>query len=442
MKSTILSLLCICMLGIAAAAADTSKVVYSTHLNNVFLTAIAADVRGNVYVTGFSPNSEGTNSRIFVAKLDRKGRVVYSTYIGDPAVGDSGGEGIAVDFKGNAYVTGFTSGGLPTTPNAYQKEPAGDLCGRGVADAFVVKLDDEGKLVYGTYISGGCDDSGSAIAVDLWGNAYVTGVTLGDFPITPSTINNNTTCSEFCGFVAKLDPTGSSLVYSDYLGELDVSPSDIAVDLFGHAYVTGTATIITTTPNSFEPTLISLENFEPFVAKLNSTGESFVYSTYLAGHSDEGLGVLGFAGGIAVDLLGNAYVTGTTMKGFPTTPNSVQPTFPGTGVTSAFVAKLNDTGNALIYSTYLSSAASGGNDIAVDLRGDAYVLWDSTTSPSYAKVSRLNATGSSLINIEMGKQQLAPDSKIAVDYAGDDVYVATFDGLVTRISTSGNILRN
>lgn len=115
----------------------------------------------------------------------------------------------------------------------------------------------------------------------------------------------------------------------------------------------------------------------------------------------------------------------------------MQPTFPGAGVTSAFVAKLHDTGNALIYSTYLSASASGGNDIAVDLRGDAYVLWDSTTSPSYAKLSRLNVTGSSLINIEIGKQQLAPASKIAVDYSGDGIYVATVDGFVKRISTEG-----
>jgi hypothetical protein len=311
------------------------------------------------------------------------------------------------------------------------------MCGDG--DAFVAKLNDEGKLVYATYLGGGCLDYGTAIAVDLSGNAYVTGLTTGAFPTTSSTINNNTTCSEFCGFVAKVNATGSSLVYSDYLGELDVNPSGIAVDVFGHAYVTGTATIFTTTPNSFEPDLLSLENFEPFVAEIDSSGDSFVYSTYLAGQicNPTCLGVWGHGLGIAVDLLGHAYVTGTTMNGFPTTPNTVQPIFGGD--TDAFVAKLNTEGSGLIYSTYLGGVpAEWGFGIEVDLRGNAYVLWGSVTGALDAKVSRLNPTGSSLINFGIGSQQSVGDVSTAIDYSGS-LFVATVDGSITKISTKGKL---
>ena len=395
------------------------------------LQAIAVDSQGNVYVTGSGPNPG-----IFVARLNRKGEVVFSEYIG--------GEGslatdIAVDFQGNAYLTGATSGGLPTTPKAYQPNFAnGDPCFQNPSDAFVIKLNSRGKIVYATYLGGACTDGASAIGVDLRGNAYVTGLTTGLFPVTPNSINSTADCAEFCGFVAKLNDKGSGLIYSDYLGDLDVDPRAIAVDMLGHAFVTGTASIaFVTTPNSFQPNFPGgLGNYQSFVAELEPNGDSFVYSTYLGGDLCDPIGCQegwGHGSGIAVDLLGNAYVTGATNDGFPVTPNSAMPIFvEGTNGIDAYATKFNRAGNALVYSTYLASTGNEwGAQIAVDLLGNAYVLWGSFDGSS-VHLSKLNLSGSSAIDITPGVISNAWSAKIALDYSAN-LYVATEDGTVTRI---------
>jgi hypothetical protein len=132
-----------------------------------------------------------------------------------------------------------------------------------------------------------------------------------------------------------------------------------------------------------------------------------------------------------VDLDGNSYVTGLTANGFPTTPNSAQPNFQGDSL-DAFVAKLNSAGTSLVYSTYIGGP-SEGTDIAVDLLGNAYVAWGSFGGLD-AQVAKLNASGSSLINFGIGSPQDPGNVKIAADYFGN-VYVATLDGSVTKIST-------
>lgn len=426
---------------VSAEAANIGKIVYSTHLTGVSLDGIAVDRHGNVYVTG-----SGSHPGIFVAKLNPAGKLVYSRYIGGAGVPFSGagpntGFGIAVDWLGNAYVTGLTTGDLPTTPNAFQPNPgnANSFCTEPLAfasNAFVIKLNGAGKLVYATYLGGPCIDWGRSIAVDLQGNAYVTGLTTVEFPTTPNALDTGG-CFEYCGFVTKLNSSGSSAIFSTYLGFGDFIANSIAVDLFGHAYVTGYTTLfdgVPTTPNAFEPNWPGTNGGSAYVAKLNNTGSSLVYGTYLGGAVDP----FGFSRGegIAVDLEGDAYVTGITGDGFPTTPNSVQPTFAGVD-SDAFVAKLNPLGGALVYSTYIGSE-SWGTDIAVDLLGNAYVAWGSFSGLD-AKVAKLNTTGSSLINFGIGNRQNAGDLKIAADYFGN-VYVATLDGSVTKISTrTGNL---
>jgi beta-propeller repeat-containing protein len=431
MKSTIPILFCICLVVVTASAARIGSTAYSTHLNGASLHAIAVDSQGNVYVTG-----SGSNPGIFVARLNRKGEVVFSEYIGGEG---SSAAGIAVDFQGNAYITGSTSGGLPTTPKAYQPNFAnGDPCFQNPSDAFVIKLNSQGKIVYATYLGGACLDGGTGIGVDLRGNAYVTGLTTGLFPVTPNAVNGAADCAEFCGFVAKLNDKGSGLIYSDYLGNLDVNPAAIAVDLLGHAFITGTASFaFVTTPNSFQPDFPGgLGNFQSFVAVLEARGDSFVYSTYLGGDSCDPVGCLGGWGhgiGIAVDLLGNAYVTGATIDGFPVTPNSAMPTFVGgTNGIDAYATKFNRAGDALVYSTYLASAGNEwGTQIAVDLLGNAYVLWGSFDGSS-VHLSKLNISGSSAVDITPAAISNAWSAKIALDYSAN-LYVATEDGTVTRI---------
>jgi photosystem II stability/assembly factor-like uncharacterized protein len=178
-------------------------------------------------------------------------------------------------------------------------------------------------------------------------------------------------------FVAKVNPTGSALIYSTYLGgSLDDLGFGIAVDANGNASVTGgTRSMNFPTANALQP-MFGGGFSDAFVAKLNADGRTFVYSTYLGGnHSDAGFG-------LAVDMSGNAYATGFTQSSnFPTTRNTVQPAFAG-GLSAgpmgfggdAFVAKLNPTGRRFVYSTYLGGRGDdGGGRIVVDADGNAYL---------------------------------------------------------------------
>ncbi|HEV8644748.1 MAG TPA: SBBP repeat-containing protein [Burkholderiales bacterium] len=282
-------------------------------------------------------------------------------------------------------------------------------------------------LSYSTYLGGSDREGGSGIAVDVDGNAYVTGQTSSlNFPTTAGAFQ--TSAGADCtpqfpclnAFVTKLNPTGSALIYSTYVGGSSTnSAGGVAVDSDGNAYVMGTTGSIDfpTTIGAFQP--IHGGGYDAFVTKLNSTGSALLYSTYLGGN---GYGDWGH--GIAVDVDGNAYVTGETMSNnFPTTPGAFQTVIGGGGscgspespspCNDAFVTKLNPAGSALVYSTYLGGRpGEWGNGIAVDASGSAYVTgWTSSytdfpttvgafqmTGNSWdAFVTKLHPTGSSLI---------------------------------------------
>src|SRR5438309_281207 len=306
----------------------------------------------------------------------------YSTYLGGSDFDAAGG--IAVDSAGNAFVTGDTSSAnFPTTSGAFQTTYGGN------SDAFVTKLNPTGSaLIYSTYLGGSGDDIGFGIAVDSAGNAFVAGITdSANFPTTPGAFQTTYGGGSINGdgFVAKLNPTGSALIYSTYLGGSgDDLGFGIAVDSAGNAYVTGLtdSANFPTTPGAFQTTYGG-GNADAFVTKLNPTGSALIYSTYLGGSGEEG------GKGIAVDSAGNAYVTGLTdSANFPTTPGAFQTTYGG-GNSDAFVTKLNPTGSALIYSTYLGG--SGGEEpsgIAVDSAGNAFVagITDDTTFPTTSGV--------------------------------------------------------
>ncbi|HEY3121240.1 MAG TPA: SBBP repeat-containing protein [Vicinamibacteria bacterium] len=284
--------------------------------------------------------------------------LVYSTYVGGR--GDDLSGGIAVDPAGNAYATGWTqSASFPTTPGAL------DASLGGGQDAFVTKLNPAGNaLVYSTYLGGGDIENGNAIAVDAAGNAWVAGATRSrDFPTTPAAFDT-TFNGDADGFVAKLDPTGSALLYSTYLGGSDLDACHaIAVDAAGNAFLTGR------TRSADFPATPSLNGAQDaFVAKLDPTGSALVYSIFLGGSmsSEEG-------NGITVDAAGSAYVTGeTNSSDFPTTLGAYDTTLDGTA--DAFVTKVDPAGSGLVYSTYLGGPGHDiGTVIAVDSAGSAYV---------------------------------------------------------------------
>ncbi|MEK5037561.1 SBBP repeat-containing protein [Sporosarcina sp. FSL K6-3457] len=270
------------------------------------------------------------NGDAFVTKLNPTGTaLVYSTYLGGTELDQ--GLGIAVDNAGNAYVTGDTlSANFPTTPGAFQ------TTFNAFTDAFVTKLNPMGtQLVYSTYLGGSDYDSTTGIIVDNVGNAYVTGYTSStDFPTTPGAFDT-TYKGDGDAFVTKLNPTGSKLVYSTYLGGTDLDQGlGIAVDNAGNVYVTGAtqSADFPTTTCAFDTTFNGV--IDAFVTKLNPAGTALLYSTYLGG-SDFNQGYA-----IAVDNAHNAYVTGLTMStDFPTSPNAFDTTF--NGVQDAFVTKFN-----------------------------------------------------------------------------------------------------
>ena len=433
---------------------------YSTYLGgsgNDDGLGIAVDSQGAAYVTGRTtstnfPTTPGAFDAsynlglddAFVTKLDPTGSsLVYSTYLGGSSDFDHG-VGIAVDSQGAAYVTGSTgSPDFPATPGAF------DTSFNGVAgdDAFVTKLAPSGSsLVYSTYLGGSGDDRGTGIAVDPQGAAYVTGSAgSANFPTTPGAFDTTSGGADGDGFVTKLAPAGTSLVYSSYLGGSAPSSSGdgsssgdvgagIAVDSLGAAYVTGAtfSTNFPTTPGAFDTSHNGFSDV--FVTKVNPAGSSLAYSTYLGGSAEDG------SNGIAIDSQGAAYVTGATFSpGFPTTPGAFDTSH--NGFADAFVTKVNTSGSSLAYSTYLGgSGMDSGFGPAVDSQGAAHVTglthspefpitpgaFDTTGGPFGADpdgqdafVTRLGSTGSSLAySTYLGGSGLDLGADIALDSQG------------------------
>jgi hypothetical protein len=367
--------------------ANGSALLYSTYLGGSaedFGWGIAVDAAGSAYVTGATqsadfPTTSGAFDTtlnggydVFVTKLNASGSApLYSTYVGGSR-GDEG-RGIAVDAVGSAYVTGYTGVDFPTTPGAF------DTTANGDGEVFVTKLDANGStLLYSTYLGGSSDELGYSIAVDTAGNAYVTGLTASDdFATTPGAFDTTFHGGYWDGFVTKLNATGSAPLYSTYLGgSRNDGGGGIAVDATGSAYVTGAteSADFPTTSGAFDTTLNGY--WDGFVTKFNATGSAPLYSTYLGGSFQDS------GDGIAVDAAGNAYVTGSTGSAdFPTTPGAFDTTLDG-GY-DVFVTKLNASGSAPLYSTYLGGRNEDfGHSIAVDAAGSAYVT-GSTSSADF-----------------------------------------------------------
>ena len=407
-----------------------TSLIFSTYLggSNVdFDSGIAIDNSGNSYVTGYTyssdfPTTPGAFQRVlppgqcgpfpcpaaFVTALRADGlSLLYSTYLGGGPDGQAFGLAVALDNLGHAYVTGqTTSPNFPTTPGAFQRSCGLHTSGGCTDDAFLTKFSADGSsLVYSTYLGGGGDDTdfggfdtAYGIAVDSSGSVYLTGITQSlNFPVTGGAfqtgckVDDKGNCSD--SFVTKVNPDGSSLVYSTYLGgriadaewpcsvngASDVARG-IAVDSSGVAYVVGQtcSTDFPVTPGALQTNLNG--NEDAYVSKLNAAGSGLVYSTYLGGKYIDG------GHGIAVDGTGAAYVTGFTMSTDFPTKNAVQPTLAPCkrgpcGNADAFVSKLSPDGSGLQYSTYFGGNGTDlGIDIALRASGNAYLAGDTTST--------------------------------------------------------------
>jgi Beta-propeller repeat len=254
-------------------------------------------------------------------------------------------------------------------------------------------------IAYSTYLGGSMDDGGSAVAVDNTGNVYVTGdTTSANFP-TASPMQPAYGGGTSNAFVAKLDPTGSTLLYSTYLGGEGFDRGNgIAVDGTGSVYIAGKTNSqkFPITPGAFEDTFRGPE-FDAFVTKISPAGDRLSYSTYLGGDDNDA------AIAIAVDSSGNAYVTGGTKSNdFPVTASAYQGA--NNGGTNAFITELNATGTDVLYSTFLGgSFTDRGNAIAVDAGGLIYVAGRTDSADFPTKNAMQASYGGGLDNAFVAK---------------------------------------
>ncbi len=383
---------------------------YSTYAGgngNDLITGITADLAGNIYVTGQTSSTNiplvqpiqkslAGSYNCFVAKFDPFGlHLLYSTYLGGN--GSDRCNGIAVNLLGEAFVGGTTSSTNFPTYNAYQSTLK---VSTGAQNGFVTHLNCFGSgLIFSTYLGGG-GEALTGIALDLASNVYVVGETNSSgFPTTKGAFQTTYgSCSQFyCenAFLSKLPANGSSLIYSTYLGGNNSDGAHgVAVDLLGCAYVVGQANSTNfPTQNAIQPKLAG--NTNAFITKVSPTGSTLVYSTYIGGSNFD------VAQGIALDLLGNAYVTGyTNSTNFPVV-NAYQSQLSGTQ-DDIFVLKLNTAGSALDYSTYFGgSGFQQAFGISIDLFGNTSVVGETSSLnfPLKGQVqSTLGGTGPTVFN--------------------------------------------
>jgi Beta-propeller repeat len=353
--------------------------VYSTYLGGMAADSgrgIVVDSVGNTYLAGdsfssdFLFNASTTNSDVFVGKLSPSGLLLTYTFFGGAK--NDFATGLAVDGSGDVYLCGNTESA--DFPQLHSFGPALS----GVSDAFVIKLTpkntapDNLLFEYSSLVGGSGEEGAASIAIDGAGSAYITGRTSSlDFP-TVGAIQPAYGGGDSDAFVVKLTPDGKSLVYSSYLGgsgsEDQIRKSGISVDASGNAYVTGdTQSSNFPTKNALRAAKTgSASTSDGFVAKINPSGSDFVYSTYLGGSDDD------FAFAIANDQGGNAYVTGRTKS---TSFSGSASTRASTGTTDAFVAKLNASGSAISYLTFVGGATgdASANAIVVDAAGNAVI---------------------------------------------------------------------
>jgi uncharacterized protein (TIGR03437 family) len=356
---------------IYAISAGSRSVVYPPVLGGIKADegkAIAVDGKGYAYVTGTTYSAQfpaqgkitipPPPAKLFIAKLSPDGSQFQYVTLFDGLQAAA----IAVDGVGSAYVAGNVPA-VPATPSSLSAGPLGS------GDVFVAKLNPAGTaFLYTAFVGGSAWDSATGLALDAGGNAYLSGTTQSrDFPVTPGAFQSSNNAGSGCPntvFVTKINPAGTALAYSTLLGGGNCSSSwGLAVDPAGFAYVAGqtSAADFPVTPGALQPALkIGTDAAaDAFVTKLNQSGTGLVFSTYLGGSATDS------AASIAIDSAGNSYVGGSTAsEDFPTTAGAYRREKAG-----SFIAKINPSGSALVYSTYFPAPTL--KSLATDVQGNA-----------------------------------------------------------------------
>lgn len=355
-----------------------SNLIYSTFIGgnlDDYSQNIAVGYGGNVYIVGSTLSRDfPTTSKafdisfngfhdVFVTGIDSTGSSLrFSTYLG--TLQDDSGYGIAVDELDNIYITGYTSSEFPTTTGAY------DTSYNGKTDVFVTKLDSSGStLLFSTLLGGNGEDYGYGITLDEPNNVYITGHTRSsNFPVTKEAFDNSYNDSGDT-FVTRLNSTGSSLLFSTFLGGNNFDfGRNIKVDNLYNVYIAGN-----TLSDNFPVTKDAFDrhfngNYDNFLTKLNYNGTNLLFSTFLGGEKYEAVYDM------ALDSSYNVYITGTTQSvDYPTTKETFYESYNG-GNGDVFITALDSEGTSLLFSTFLGGGKGDiGYGIALDSSDDIYV---------------------------------------------------------------------
>jgi uncharacterized repeat protein (TIGR01451 family) len=406
----------------------------------------------------------------------------------DPGVIRIGFEGAppTLDNHGNLILATNQGEVRFNRPVVYQRTPKGK---RPIPARYVVRGEEAGfelgeydrsrelvidpLLSYSSFLGGGRTDSAVATTLDSAGDQYVTGTTISaDFPVsttafqktcgTDGNCNLTTGTNPYDVFVSKLNPAGTQLMFSTYVGgEEDDESAGIAIDSSKNVYVSGhtTSCLFPTTAGSYKtsfPLCAGGGSIASFVFKLNSTGTALTYSTFIGVTNNNQNNA------IALDSAGDAYVVGlSTDSTYPTTSGAFQVSAPNPSDNKAVFTKLNAAGTALVYSTYLAGSQTGFNTqataVAVDSTGKAY-LTGPTTAPDFpttAGVVRptcidcggfdlfvskidpsLSGTASLVYSTYYGGHGRDRANAIAVDSAGE-AFVGGYTAAADFITTTG-----
>jgi hypothetical protein len=373
------------------------RLLFSTYFGGTsyeYVNAIALDREGDLVLVGethsvdllttedafqydYAGGSAFGSGDGFIAKFSPDGaRLLYCSYFGGG--GDERISGLAIDTNGNVCITGQTD-----SQNLPLKNPLQPGFGGGDSDGFIAKFDSTlTNLIFSTYLGGEDRDEDQKISIDPGGFVYVCGETLStNFPVTAGAFQTNHIVVPQIGqnwdaFVSKLNPTGSALIYSTYMGDATSDAAfAITADADGNAYVTGAITAgwdEGTFPLGFQPTP-GFGAVDAWVAKLKPDGANFEWFSYLGGSGMD----VGYA--IVLDTNKNIFVSGITdSHDFPVV-DAPQWNFGG-GLQDAFAAKISADGRRLIYSTYLGgSDGEWGYDVAVDTIGNLIAVGQSAS---------------------------------------------------------------
>jgi hypothetical protein len=395
---------------------DGSSLVFSTYIggnHRDYGNDIDLDLQKNIYCTGYTfssnfPNTTSANDTVFnggtdafILKLDSTGSLlVYSTFVG--GIAGELGEAIVVNSNGNAFITGHTtSTDFPTTPGANQTTKSNS------DEIFIVKLSTDGStLEYSTYLGGDHVDEAYSITIDMSGNAYVTGFTMStDFPVTGSALSSSKSGNGDM-FITKINPTGSTLLYSTYINSFGFFDEGfgIALDNDRNVYITGkSSTFDFPLPQNAYDKDFNGGGYDSFALKMNITQSQIIYCTYLGGTDVD------YGKDIRIDSNGCAYIAGyTESNDFPTTMNALNGTYMGSN-TDGFLVKINPDGSDLLYSTFIGGIYDD-RVYGVDLLSDNNIFITGhtaspnlPTTPGAYTISKVNGTDSFVMRFDFNE---------------------------------------